>query len=243
MKTICIIPARGGSKGLTKKNIRHLASKPLVYWPVKAALMSGVVDNVLVSTDDEEIAQAARNAGADVPYLRSNELAQDDTTTEATLQNALLSYEDYTDTRFDICVFLTATDIFRNPQWIKQAVNLLKDQPHIESVFSATATHKNYWQKSEEGNWERILPWMAQYSNRQVRKKIYREDTGLTCASRAQLWRDGLRIGDSVELIPNDYSETAIDIHTEFDLFLAEKAIDYFRENDPSRVTLFLEDD
>jgi CMP-N-acetylneuraminic acid synthetase len=240
MKVICIIPARGGSKGLPRKNVKLLAGKPLVSWPVKAALASGVVDKVFVTTDDEEIAQCARDAGASVPFLRPSALAQDTTTTEDTLKQALEEYEAYSSEQYDICVFLTPTDIFRQPEWISQAVNQLKENDDLESVFSASGTHKNYWEQADDGSWNRILPWMREYSNRQVRRKIYREDTGLACASRASLWREGRRIGDKVDIIPNDETETLIDIHTAFDLFLAEQAIAYLKEHHPERAKIFL---
>lgn len=240
MKTICIIPARGGSKGLTRKNIQLLAGKPLVSWPVKAALESGVIDTIFVTTDDQEIANCAIEAGAEVPFLRPENLAKDDTTTESSLKQALESYEHYTGEVFDICVFLTCTDIFRQPEWIVEAVNLLKFKPKVESVFSGNGTHKNFWEQGENGGWERVLPWMREYSNRQIRRKIYREDTGLACASRASLWREGRRIGDQVEIIENDLSETSIDIHTAFDLFLAEQSIRYLKEHHPERVKIFL---
>ena len=239
-RVVCIIPARGGSKGLSKKNIRILRGRPLVAWPIRAAQLSGAVDDVLVSTEDEDIAAKAREAGADVPFLRPAELAQDMTTTEASLRQALSAYEDHKGLRFDICVFLTATDIFRHPGWIAEAVAVLAKNPEIESAFSAHATHKNYWCKNADGDWERILPWMRDYSSRQARQKIFREDTGLACASRAQLWRDGRRIGDRVHLIENDLFETCIDIHSEFDLYLAEKAIEYFLEHEPERATVFV---
>lgn len=240
MKTICIIPARGGSKGLPRKNVKMLAGRPLISWPIKAALASPVVDRVLVSTDDVHIAECARAAGADVPFLRPAEFAEDLTTTEASLQQALLAYEAHVGEVFDIAVFLTATDVFRHPDWITQAVEVLIEHPDLESAFAVHQTTKNYWHKNQAGEWERILPWMREYSSRQIREKIYREDTGLACASRAQLWRDGRRIGDRVHLIPNDLTETAIDIHTEFDLFLAEKAIEYLAVHHPERVPLFV---
>ena len=81
---------------------------------------------------------------------------------------------------------------------------------------------------------------METYSNRQVKKLIYREDTGLACASRASLWRVGKRIGDNVEIIINENFETSIDIHDEFDFFLAEKALEYLKKNNPEKVKLFL---
>lgn len=241
VKTICIIPARGGSKGLPRKNIKMLAGRPLINWPIRAALASQVVDRVFVTTDDEEIAECARVAGADVPFLRPAEFADDLTTTEATLQQALISYEAHVGEAFAICVFLTATDVFRTTGWITEAVQVLSDNPALESAFAVHQTTKNYWHKNKDGDWERVLPWMREYSSRQVREKIYREDTGQACASRAQLWRDGRRIGDRVHLMPNALTETSIDIHTDFDLFLAEKAIEFLAEHHPERVKLFTE--
>lgn len=77
LETIAIIPARGGSKGVPRKNIRPLGGRPLIAWSIEAARLSGVVDRVYVSTDDEEIADIARRWGAEVPFLRPAELAQD----------------------------------------------------------------------------------------------------------------------------------------------------------------------
>ena len=79
MKTLGLITARGGSKGIPRKNVRMLAGKPLIAWTIEAALHAGVLDGVVVSTDDEEIAAVAREAGAEVPFLRPAELAKDST--------------------------------------------------------------------------------------------------------------------------------------------------------------------
>lgn len=222
---ICVICARGGSKGLIRKNVRRLDGEPLVARPVRHALESGAVGTVLVSTDDEEIASLAREAGAVVPFLRPAELAYDLSTTEDTLRHALVTYEAQLGRQFDIAVFLTPTDIFRDPEWIRRAVQTLRACPELESVFSGHRTHKNFWEQQEDGSWLRLRPWMAVYSSRQVRRSVIREDTGLACASRAWLWREGRRIGDRVEVIVNDDDFTSIDIHDESDLALAEAAL------------------
>lgn len=222
---ICVICARGGSKGLIRKNVRRLEGEPLVARPIRQALESGAVGTVLVTTDDEEIAAIAREAGAVVPFVRPAELARDLSTTEDTLRHALVTYEAQLGRQFEIAVFLTPTDIFRDPQWIRWAVETLRARPELESVFSGHRTHKNFWEQQEDGSWLRLRPWMAVYSSRQVRRSIVREDTGLACASRAWLWREGRRIGDRVEVIVNDDDFTAIDIHNEGDLALAEAAL------------------
>ena len=223
---ICIIPARGGSKGLPRKNTLLLDGEPLVARPIRQAIESGVIGTVLVTTDDNEIARISESAGAIVPFIRPPELSQDLTSTEDTLKHALLEYEREIKKKFEIAVFLTATDIFRKVQWIKDAVLMLKENPKLESVFSGHATHKNYWNQQDDGSWERLKPWMKTYTSRQIKKPIIREDTGITCASRAWLWREGRRIGDVVDIIVNDDDFTGIDIHQMRDLMLAEKALE-----------------
>jgi CMP-N,N'-diacetyllegionaminic acid synthase len=222
---VCVICARGGSKGLHRKNLRMLDGEPLIARPIRHAQQSGVVDEIIVSTDDLEIAEVAKSFGAKVPFIRPFSLSGDLATTESTIQHALLEFESISNCNFDIGVHITATDVFRDPNWIKDAVNLLKSDPTLESVFSGHQTQKNFWQQRENGSWERLQPWMKVYSSRQIRRSVIREDTGLACASRASLWREGRRIGDNVQILINDDSFTGIDIHTEEDLALAEAAL------------------
>ena len=78
-KILAVIPARGGSKGIPRKNIKNLGGKPLIAWTIECAQKSKYLDRIVVSTEDEEIAQVAKKWGADVPFMRPMELAQDDT--------------------------------------------------------------------------------------------------------------------------------------------------------------------
>lgn len=222
---IAIICARGGSKGLLRKNLRELAGEPLIVRPIKHAFESGVIDVVLVTTDDEEIADVALKAGAEVPFLRPASISGDLATTEETLKHALLNYETLKNKKFDICVFLTATDIFRDVNWIRDAVNRLKNDLTIDSVFVGYQTHKNFWELDDDGNWVRLRDWMATYSSRQIRRSVVREDTGLCCATRAKFWRVGRRLGDKVSIIVTNDDFTSIDIHNQKDLELANCAI------------------
>ena len=88
-KILAIIPARGGSKGLPRKNIKPLLGKPLIAWTIEQALASKYLDRVIVSTEDEEIAAISRKYCAEVPFLRPKELARDDSPTIDTLLHAL----------------------------------------------------------------------------------------------------------------------------------------------------------
>tara|TARA_B100001093_G_scaffold517637_1_gene599832 strand:+ start:2049 stop:2765 length:717 start_codon:yes stop_codon:yes gene_type:complete len=227
---ICIIPARGGSKGLPRKNVKLINNEPLISRPIRQAAESGVIGTILVTTDDEEIAKLAKEAGAIVPFIRPSDLAEDLTTTEDTLKHALLTYENIIKKKFKLAIFLTATDIFRDPKWIVEGVKKMINNSNLESVFVGHATHKNFWEQKEDGSWKRLKDWMKYYSSRQNRKEVIREDTGLMSVSRASLWREGRRIGDKVDIIVNHNSFTSIDIHDEEDLLLANFAIKLDKE-------------
>ena len=86
---LALVPARGGSKGLPGKNIMELQGKPLVGWPIEAAKQSKYIDRVVVSTDENEIARIAKDCGAEVPFLRPQEIAGDDATSIAVLEHAI----------------------------------------------------------------------------------------------------------------------------------------------------------
>ncbi len=86
---LCVIPARGGSKRIPRKNIRLFAGRPIIAWSIQAALETGLFDRVMVSTDDEEIAEVARAHGAEIPFLRPRELADDHTGTNTVAKQAI----------------------------------------------------------------------------------------------------------------------------------------------------------
>ena len=230
MKTICIIPARGGSKGIKLKNIQLLNKKPLIYYPIQAAVRSKVCDKVIVSTDSHKIAKLSKKFGAEVPFMRDKKYSRDFTTTEETLKHALEQAENYYNIKFDICVFLAATNVFRKISWIKHSVNILKKNNKIESAFSVHKIYKHFWHY-KDNKLSKVAKWMNNYTSRQISPKLFREDTGLASASRSHLWRRGKRIGKKVKLIVNEDSFTGIDIHDQRDLKLAEFAMSYLIKN------------
>ena len=225
-KVICIIPARGGSKGIKLKNLQKVNNKPLIYFPIQAALKSGVCDKVCVSTDSLQIAKISKKYGAEVPFLRKKKFAGDFTTTEQTLKNALYEFENFYKIKFDICVFLTSTNIFRKISWIKKAVKVLKKNKKYDSAFSVHRIYKHFWHLDNR-KLTKVAKWMNKYTSRQIAPQLFREDTGLASASRSSLWRKGKRIGKRVKLIINNDSFTGIDIHEKKDLDLANFAIKY----------------
>lgn len=125
MHTLAIIPARGGSKGIPGKNVKDLGGKPLIAWTIESALASRI-DAVIVSTDDDAIADAAVAAGAEVPFRRPPELASDTASSLSALLHTLRWYEANRQP-VDIVVYLQPTSPFRGSQRIDEAIALVAD--------------------------------------------------------------------------------------------------------------------
>lgn len=223
MKTIAIVPARGGSKGLPDKNIVDIFGKPLICHTLNQLTRCNQIDHIHISTDSQRIADVCINHGFNVPFLRDSQYAQDETTMEATLQHSLEQVEASLCQKFDICVFVTPTDILRQSSWIDLLVTNLKSNPNLESSFMGLKSFRNFWSPTSN---KRLLEYMKIYGQRQERdlnnRFVYQECTGIGCASRSFLWRDGRRIGDRVKImpLPKDYLE--IDIHSYQDICLLE---------------------
>ena len=140
---LALIPARGGSKGIPRKNIRSFAGYPLIAWSIAAGLQAHSVNRVVVSTDDEEIAAAAREFGAETPFLRPRELAQDHTTDLPVFQHALKWLEDIEGYKPEIVVQLRPTSPVRPPDCVDGAVRILLDHPDADSVRGVVPAGQN----------------------------------------------------------------------------------------------------
>ena len=222
-KTIAIIPARSGSKGLKKKNIQILGGKPLVAWSIEAALACPVIHRVVVSTDSQEFADISLQWGADVPFLRPKPLANDSAKVEEALLHAIDWIEEHEGQSYEIVVLLQATDVFRNKNIVTDVVNALIKDPDLDTAFAAKPDYKNYW-KSEGKQVTRLSD--HNYIPRQVRTPLYREDTGFALATRTRVIKTGNRVGKHAKIISHENPGDFIDIHTEFDLWLANCLID-----------------
>ena len=220
---ISIIPARGGSKGIPRKNLQLVGGKPLIAWSIEASMNCPLIDRTILTTEDEEIAEMGRKLGAEVPFMRPPELAVDYATTEGVLQHAVQWLETEENYKTDIAVFLQPTDIFRKQEWLSQVVQALLDDPELESCFVGFATYKNFWQVLED-KFE-YLSWRG-YGPRQTKTLVIREDTGLACATRGSIIKAGDRIGKNVKIISTEDTIPGIDVQYPFDLWLANKVIE-----------------
>ena len=158
-EVLALIPARGGSKGIPRKNIRDFGGAPLIAWSIAAALRAETVTRVIVSTDDEEIAAVAREWGAETPFLRPAELAQDDTADYPVFRQALdwlAAHEDY---RPEVVVQLRPTSPVRPLHLVDDAVRLLLAHPDADCVRGVVPSGQNpykMWKIDAESG--RMLP-------------------------------------------------------------------------------------
>lgn len=143
MEVVAIIPARGGSKSIIRKNIKLLNGYPLIAYSIAAGLQARTVTRVIVSTDDEEIARIARQWGAEVPFLRPSELAEDDTHDLPVFQHALEWLKKNEGNRPELIVHLRPTSPFRRLYHIDDAVNALIQCPEADAVRTVCVPFQN----------------------------------------------------------------------------------------------------
>jgi CMP-N-acetylneuraminic acid synthetase len=153
-EVLAIIPARGGSKSIPRKNINLFFGHPLIAYSIAAACCSPSVTRILVSTDDDEIAAISRSYGAETPFLRPAIYAQDDTPDLPVFQHALKWLWENEAYRPDIIVQLRPTSPLRSVRHIEQAISLLLDHPEADAVRTVCVPFQNpfkMWQIQEDG--------------------------------------------------------------------------------------------
>jgi CMP-N-acetylneuraminic acid synthetase len=150
VNTLAIIPGRGGSKGIPRKNLRLLAGVPLIAYPILAAQQSKIVDRIVVSTDDQEIAEVARQYGAET-VIRPPELSGDDASSESALLHVLELLQKGEHYHPDILVFLQCTAPLTLPEDIDGTIKALLTE-NADSALAVTQFHHFLWEQDETGN-------------------------------------------------------------------------------------------
>lgn len=152
MRVLGVVTARGGSKGIPGKNVRPLGGKPLLAWTAEAALAARRLSRVVLTTDDERIAEVGRGCGLEVPFLRPAGLARDDTPTLPVLQHAVAELERAGD-RFDAVCLLQPTSPFRRPGDIDGCIELLESAglDAVVSVLPVPPEHNPHWVYFRDG--------------------------------------------------------------------------------------------
>lgn len=224
MHVFSVIPARGGSKGLPRKNIVILDGKPLIAYTIQASCAAKLVTRTFVSTEDDEIAAVAAEWGADV-LKRPPELATDFATSNEVIVQSCQEFERNWEVP-EFIVYLQATDVFRRAGIIDRCIETLIDRPEVDAAFAAFPDHKNFWSESSAG-YRRLSPYPD--APRQVKPPIFREDTGIACATRFSVAKDCGRLGSNNIPVVHDDGFSYIDIHCAEDLWLAELVVQRFK--------------
>lgn len=214
---LALIPARGQSKGIPRKNIRDLAGKPLIVWTIEAALAARGIDSVVVTTDDEEIAEIARAAGARVPFLRPGELATDAAPGIAPVMHAMEMLPDPSSV-----LLLQPTSPLRGTADIEGLLAMVAET-RSDSVVSVCAVDEHpAWMYSRTGD-GRLAPFLEKPApaRRQDLEPLYILNGAMYYAHRDWLMSHGALTGPDTMgyVMPQDRS---LDIDTPFDLRLAE---------------------
>jgi CMP-N-acetylneuraminic acid synthetase len=221
---LALICARGGSKGVHKKNIRSLGGKPLVGWSIDIAKRCGAIDRIVVSTDDDEIAEIASSLGAEVPFMRPSGLAQDHSPEWLVWQHALREMENIGGFRADYLVVLPPTSPFRSTDDISKSISLIhKDVADI--VISVTASGRNpYFNMVElDGSGFASLSKAQgkRITRRQDAPKVY-DITTVLYAAKTPYVKSASGVFDGKVQVVEIPEIRALDIDTELDLKFAE---------------------
>lgn len=176
-KTIAVIPARGGSKRIPRKNIKPFCGKPMIAYSIEAAIRAGIFDEIIVSTDDEEIAGIAKNAGASVPFMRPKELSDDFTATGAVVEHAIKFLQARGDRIKFVCT-IYATAPLIDEFYIKLGLEKLRAS-NAKNAFSCTSMPFPIWRTfkiAKDGRCEMF--WRENFAKRSQDLEEAYQDAG-----------------------------------------------------------------
>jgi CMP-N,N'-diacetyllegionaminic acid synthase len=217
MSTFALITARGGSKGIPRKNIKFIAGKPLIVWTIEAAQRSSLLSGVVVSTDDLEIAEVALQAGAQVPFMRPAKLAQDQTPGLDPVLHALEQLP-----QFDSVLLLQPTSPLRTTNDIDDFLNLVAQKKTPSAVSVSEAGAHPYWTYSlnADKTMTRFVD-IAQTARRQDLPPVFSLNGAMYFADANWLRKSGSLVSEET-LAYVMSKEHSVDVDTALDWRLAE---------------------
>ncbi|MFQ5431676.1 MAG: cytidylyltransferase domain-containing protein, partial [Nitrospinota bacterium] len=242
-RLISIIPARGGSKGITKKNIVPVNGVPLICYTIRASINSRYVDRTIVSTDSDEIAAIAVEHGAEL-FTRPAELARDDTPTEPVMENVLDTLKQNENYSPEYVCLLQATSPLRVGSDIDNAFEQIIEDGS-DSLLSCCDSHSFLWKKGGGS----AVPINYDFGKRPRRQEMeqYRENGAIYIFKNSLFADSGNRLGGKISLYVMDESRS-VEIDTQFDLRVVEQVISekagglHFADDLAKRVKLFITD-
>lgn len=217
MKNLAIIPARGGSKRIPRKNVKNFLGKPILAYSIEVALETGLFEEVMVSTDDEEIAEVALQYGATIPFMRSEKTANDYATLADVFLEVLSNYEQMGKSFDNMCCIL-ATSPMLSPKDIINGFDTLLNSNYSTIVPIVRFSYPIYRSFRMDENKEIKYNWPEFANSRSQDLPVAYHDSGTFYWHKVNLWREGLITRGGVEVS----EEMVQDIDTEQDWKLAE---------------------
>lgn len=226
---LAVIPARGGSKGIKNKNIVELDGKPLIAYTIESAIEAGVFDKVIVSTDSEEIARIAEKYGAEIPFLRPDDISGDAISSDAVLLHAI-DYFEGRNIRFDAICKLQPTSPLRTKDDIRGAYSLLKATRKEFVVSVCECEHSPLWsgRLDNDGGMNSFVKDEVIISCRQLLEKYYRLNGAIYMATYDGFMREKSFFCTNSTIAYIMQQNHSVDIDSEMDLKIAEV---YLRNN------------
>lgn len=223
MTTLALIPARGGSKGVPRKNLRVVGCMSLLERAIRSAQGVSRVEHILVSTDDEEIAAEARRCGVDVPFLRPPELASDHAAVIPAILHALDSYERFSGTEIETLVLLEPTSPFRTALHVAAALELYAKGgcATVISVCPLERKPENIFLKSNGVLDRYIRDPLPDFTRRQDMSALCRLNSAIYVTSTKRCRDEGRLLAEPVGYVEMS-SRDSVNIDEEVDLMLAE---------------------
>lgn len=227
---VSIIPARGGSKGIHKKNIAPLAGKPLIAYSIEYSLGCPLIERTIVSTDDSEIADTAKKYGAEVPFLRPSELAQDDTQDYPVFLQALQWLREHEGYTPDLVVHLRPTSPLLPTGLIEKAIQMITQDPDadcLRTINETPITPYKMW-KMEKGYLRPFIQLEGKESYnmpRQALPKVFWHNGVLDIIRASTILEKYSVSGTKILPLLMDDSFITVDIDKPFDLIVAEAAL------------------
>ena len=231
---VAVIHARGGSKRVPLKNIAPLDGKPLIAWCIEALLAAECLDRVIVSTDHDGIAAAARDAGAEVPFRRPADISED-VASELVTQHAIRFHEDETGRKVDIAITVQPTTPFIQSRDVDGCIGLVLDNPELDSAFTVYPIHERpewMFRRDESGRMTSFVKAKIQGDTgvSQTLEPLFHPNGGVYATRRKTLFEDGLVIGAK----PGGWVMgrlQSVDIDEPVDMLIAETVAGYLAEH------------
>lgn len=219
---IAVIPARGGSKRIPRKNIRLFHGLPVIAYAIKAAKESGVFSEVFISTDDQEIAEVAESFGATIPWLRPKKLSDDHTSTISVMKDAVYKLKSKVNDLENVCCIYPATPLLK-PIFISQGLQILKmgDWDYVLSASRAETPPERFFSLNAASGVDMHFPEQELTRTQDFVPSYH--DAGQFYWGKKSSWESGLPIFSSASTIIEIPNELSVDIDTMDDWHRAER--------------------